>query len=150
MPDGWASYTLDNEWRMRDVSAELVEMLGVDPEGMILWELFPQGVGAEFWDAAHYARETGRSVWNRSTYPVHGMTCESLTVPDGDLLHVTLRRIDLHERCDRVEAQISRLVDAVALLTQQFAPEPPPRRRARLAIAPSGQDENRGLRCRAA
>lgn len=109
MPNGWATYTLDADWRMIDVSDEMIAMLGWNPEGEVIWDMFPDGVGSEFWEAAHFARKTGLPRRNVSTYPVHGMTWESMTIPDGDLLRVILKRTDLADQVEETQKRLERL-----------------------------------------
>lgn len=124
MPQGWGSYDLDADWRVLNSSPEFVEMLGFNIDGLILWEALPHSHGSQFWTAVHRARDLSIPVRNRSTYPVHGMTWESVSTPRPDgTIHVQLRRIDLveqiaanSERLDRMEQALGEVLSLLGRL----------------------------------
>lgn len=96
----------DREWRYIYANDAAARTLGVAKEqliGNVIWELFPQAVGNQFYRELHFSRETGRDLVAEHYYQQWDTWFENriYNLPDG----VAVLSIDITARKRAEEAQ---------------------------------------------
>ncbi len=90
---------LDRDWRYTHVNDKIAEMAGWPKDkmiGRVIWEIFPEAVGTEFYEKAHQVMRTGESRHGEYFYPPWNRWVETRMYPTKD--GILIFRADVTER----------------------------------------------------
>jgi len=90
---------LDRDWRYTHVNDKIAEMAGWPKDkmiGRVIWEIFPEAVGTEFYEKAHQVMRTGESRHGEYFYTPWNRWVETRMYPTKD--GIVIFRADATER----------------------------------------------------
>jgi PAS domain S-box-containing protein len=90
---------LDREWRYTHVNDRVAEMAGWPKEkmiGRVIWEIFPEAVGTEFYEKAHRVMRTGEASQGEFFYAPWGRWVDTRMYPTKN--GIVIFRADITER----------------------------------------------------
>ena len=90
---------LDRDWRYTHVNDKIAEMAGWPKDkmiGRVIWEIFPEAVGTEFYEKAHQVMRTGQSRHGEYFYSPWNRWVETRMYPTKD--GIVIFRADVTER----------------------------------------------------
>ncbi len=93
---------LDREWRYTYVNDRVAELAGRPKEkllGRVIWKIFPEAIGGEFYERCHRAMETQRPDRFAVFYKPWGRWLETRIYPSGDGL--VIYRADISEMMEQ-------------------------------------------------
>ena len=127
---------IDRNWRYTFVNTKVAELAGVPREqmiGRVIWEIFPDAVGSEFYERAHRAMETREPDHFEIFYKPWGRWLETRIYPAED--GIVVFRADITDRKQQeerlrenelklaeLEARIRLAVEAADIGTFDFYP----------------------------
>jgi PAS domain S-box-containing protein len=109
---------MDKDWRYTFVSERAAKIIGIAPAGLvggIVWELFPDAAGTQFYEGYHRAVATGQPVHFEEYYPLpldKWLECHCYPTAEG--LTVYFRDVSDQRRADDALRENAALLRAIS------------------------------------
>jgi PAS domain S-box-containing protein len=116
---------LDRNWRYTHVNDKVAELAGWPKEkmlGRVIWEIFPEAVGTEFYELAHHVMKTGEPRHGEFFYAPWNRWLDTRMYPTKD--GIVIFRADITERkkqeklAEEREAKLRESQDRLRLATE--------------------------------
>lgn len=115
---------LDKDFRYTYANKKIGELTGIIPEtliGKVVWDVFPQAVGSETYNAFHLALKEQKYIYNVDYYEQLDLWQENHIYPSPDGLSVFIRDISERKRAEIVIKQLNEsLEERVKLRTAEL------------------------------